>query len=104
MIDFHARDLAVQNAVSELTTLPNTGGLNLVDLQHIDLVTQTHADLAKFLPTLARCLREGDIGEASLAGTLTLRSLQDILLGADPSTSEIHNPPDNEAPGEMLLF
>ena len=105
MIDFHNRDLAVQNAISELTALPDTTGLNVVDLQHIDLVTQTHADLARFLPKLAQCLRENDVAEASLAGTLTLRSLRDILLGAEPSTAASHGTPipDND-PGEMHLF
>ena len=104
MIDFHDRDLAVQNAISELTSLPNVGGLNVVDLQHIDLVTQTHADLAQFLPKLAECLRDDDFGQASLAGTLTLRSLRDVLLGAEPSTAADFETQEEESPGEMLLF
>ena len=105
MIDFHNRDLAVQNAISELTALPDTLGLNVVDLQHIDLVTQTHADLAKFLPKLAQSLREEATSEASLAGTLTLRSLKDVLLGAEPSTAATQDPLLNESdPGEMHLF
>ena len=99
MVDYHARDLAVQNAVSELTSSPTTTGLNLADLQHIDLVTQTHADLARFLPRLAEGLRSTGGADPSLAGSLTLRSLQDVLL--NPAQDDAASQVD---PGEMDLF
>ncbi len=103
--DFHARDLAVQNAISEMTCAPETAGLNMTDLQHIDLVTQTHADLAKFLTKMAQGIRENEIAVHSLAGTLTLRSLQDTLL-ADPETDADNTGSngDDTDPGDMLLF
>jgi hypothetical protein len=80
MTDFHDRDIAVQTAVSDMTSTAEGHGLNFSDLQHIDLVTQVHEDLARFLPKLAQGLREGDLVENSLASTMTLRSLQDALL------------------------
>ena len=105
MSDFHVRDLAVQNAISEMTCSPDTAGLNMTDLQHIDLVTQTHADLAKFLARLAQSIRERDITEATLAGTLTLRSLQDTLLaGPEMGAGETSDAQDHSDPGDMLLF
>lgn len=105
MSDFHARDLAVQNAISEIACAPETAGLNMTDLQHIDLVTQTHADLAKFLTRLAQSIRENEVAAQTLAGTLTLRSLQDTLLAAPESKSGpvASSNPDPD-PGEMLLF
>ena len=105
MSDFHTRDLAVQNAISAMTCAPETAGLNMTDLQHIDLVTQTHADLAKFLTRLAQSIREDDLAETSLAGTLTLRSLQDTLLAApDADVTGETSADDQQDPGDMLLF
>lgn len=88
MTDFHERDIAVQNAVSDMTSTAEGHGLNFSDLQHIDLVTQIHQDLARFLPKLAQGLREGDLVENSLASTMTLRSLQDALLRGPVSNAE----------------
>ena len=105
MSDFHVRDLAVQNAISEMTCSPETAGLNMTDLQHIDLVTQTHADLAKFLKKLAQSVREQELAAQSLAGTLTLRSLQDVLLGApEDKNAEGEGGADDTDPGDMSLF
>ena len=105
MLDFHARDLAVQTAVSGLTSAPNTSGLNITDLQHIDLVTQTHADLAKFLRRLAEGLREDGFAHRSLAGSLTLRSLQDVLLNPVRSGANDEGPPEPQIEsGEIDLF
>jgi len=105
MIDFHSRDLAVQNAVSEITAIPTSSGMNMSDLQHIDLVTQTHADLARFLPLLAKSLRSGDVDEPNLKGSLTLRSLQDTLLNGPLSGTEIGIFGEVDAmAGDMDLF
>lgn len=104
MIDFHHRDLAVQNAVSDMTTNSGGNGLHLTDLQHIDLVTQTHADLARFLPKLAQGLRESSMSESNLASTMTLRSLQDALLRAPLSGDVEHVVDDQIDPGDMDLF
>ena len=111
MIDFHQRDLAVQNAISDMTSSPNSSGLNLTDLQHIDLVTQTHADLARFLPKLALGIRVNDIEEHSLASTMTLRSLQDALLhiplsgdGTDAGNGGSNGSDDGISAGDMDLF
>ncbi len=105
MTDFHARDIAVQDAVSDITSKPTSSGMNMSDLQHIDLVTQTHADLARFLPLLAKSLRSGDVSEQSLTGSLTLRSLQDALLKGPLSGTEIGVFGEgNETAGDMDLF
>lgn len=105
MVDFHSRDLAVQNAVSEITSTPTSSGMNMSDLQHIDLVTQTHADLARFLPLLAKSLRSGDVDEPDLKGSLTLRSLQDSLLKGPLSGTEIGMFCEMDAnAGDMDLF
>lgn len=105
MIDFHSRDLAVQNAVSEITTGPSSSGMNMSDLQHIDLVTQTHADLARFLPLLAQTLRSNDVNEHNLKGSLTLRSLQDTLMNGPLSGKDIGVFGEDEASaGDMDLF
>ena len=105
MVDFHTRDVAVQNAVSDMTQASGSLGLNMTDLQHIDLVTQTHADLAKFLPRLAESIRNREIAEQSLAGSLTLRSLQDTLLRPiRPPGPEVDPPEEGQDPGDMHLF
>jgi len=105
MIDFHSRDLAVQNAVSEITSSPVSSGMNMSDLQHIDLVTQTHADLARFLPLLAKNLRSGALDEPDLKGSLTLRSLQDTLIKGPLSGTEIGVFGETDAnAGDMDLF
>ena len=106
MRDYHDRDLALQNAVAGLTQMKESPvGINITDLQHLDLVTQTHGELAKFLPKLAQRLRDdNDVEDVCLAGTLTLRSLQDLLLGP---AGLIDAPPekvDEVDPGECLLF
>ena len=105
MNDFHGRDLAVQNAVSEITCASESSGMNISDLQHIDLVTQTHADLARFLPLLAKSLRSGAIDEPNLKGSLILRSLQDTLLNGPLSGQEIGVFGEADAvAGDMDLF
>ena len=102
--DFHDRDLAVQNALSDMTHSPGSAKLNMTDLQHIDLVTQTHDDLARLLSKLSQNIRAGDITEHSLAGTLTLRSLQDTLLRPPLNDDRDTSKRDELDPGEMDLF
>ncbi len=87
-----------------MTSSPGGSGLHLTDLQHIDLVTQTHADLARFLPKLAQGLREADLVENNLASTMTLRSLQDALLRAPLNGDVEHVVDDQIDPGDMDLF
>lgn len=96
MDQLHERDLALQDAVSDMTAKCS----DMVDLQHIDRVTQTHADLARFLPQLAECLVGRAIDHGSLAGALTLHSLQYLLLGlAADADVEFQ-----VEPGELALF
>ena len=104
MRDYHERDLALQNAVAGLTTQQVATGINITDLQHLDLVTQTHGELAKFLPKLAQRLREdNNVEDVCLAGTLTLRSLQDLLLGP-AGLMEVPSDVAEADPGEVFLF
>lgn len=53
MKELRDQDLALQNAVSELASKTAADGEQLVHIQHIDLITQTHEDLAPF-PTGTR--------------------------------------------------
>lgn len=76
---FHANDLALQGALSTLAShARETAGIG--DLQHVDLLTQVHRDLARLLPALASCLEGAPMDRRALKGTLTLRSLQDALI------------------------
>ena len=97
MATFKESDLALQTALSSLTQ--NTGSHpNMFQLQHIDLLTQTHCDLANMLPILAACLRGEQISREDLRSGLTLRSLQDALI--DPS----RDGEDLVEAGEISLF
>lgn len=100
MGQLHARDLALQDAVSDMTTRACEQGAGFADLQHIDLVTQTHADLARFLPQLADCLVGHPVHHRKLAHALTLHSLQNILLGLNTADDA----DDDTEAGELSLF
>lgn len=91
------QDLALQNAVSELASKSTAAGEQLVHIQHIDLITQTHEDLAQFLPELAACLESTNFDEGKLTQRLRMQSLKDQLLDA-----ELEPTPTN--PGDLLLF
>ena len=97
MDQMHRRDLALQDAISDLTELAAPGADSLRHIQHIDLVTQTHGELARFLPQLADCLVGHPVHHQKLAGALTLHSLQNLLLGHGAETDAV------EA-GELSLF
>ncbi len=99
MDQLHACDLALQDAVSDITSTAAGVPTDFSHLQHIDLVTQTHADLARFLPQLADCLVGHPVHQKKLAGALTLHSLQNLLLGLVSTTSE-----DEVEAGELSLF
>lgn len=93
---FHASDIALQSALSTLAShareAPGIG-----DLQHVDLLTQVHCDLARLLPALAACLEGTQMQRDALKGTLTLRSLQDGLI-------ERTGDDDRPEAGEVSLF
>ena len=96
MATFHSRDVALQDALSNMTRMSGeTGAMH--ELQHIDMLTQTHEDLAKLLPVLADCVRGTPTHLNQLKAALTLRSLQDKLL----DTNSDEAPPDT---GELSLF
>lgn len=79
METFRESDLALQNALSTLTR-ETSSSPNMFQLQHIDLLTQTHCDLARMLPILASSLRGEPKSLEDLRSGLTLRSLQDVLI------------------------
>ena len=93
---FHKSDLAVQNALSSVTGA-STAGPNMFELQHIDLITQSHQDLAELLAVLAACTRGRPTRKSELASALTLHSLKDNLLNPHHAREEV------EA-GELSLF
>ncbi len=96
METFHESDVALQNALSSLTA-GMSAPTAMHELQHIDLITQVHADLAKMLPVLARSLRSHPTPRDSLIASLTLRSLQEALI--EPSDGA-----DTPSAGELSLF
>lgn len=79
METFRESDFALQNALSSLTQ-ETSSRPNMFQLQHIDLLTQTHCDLARMLPILASSLRGEPTSLDDLRSGLTLRSLQKALL------------------------
>lgn len=83
MKELRDQDLALQNAVSELASKTAADGEQLVHIQHIDLITQTHEDLARFLPELAACLESTKFDQSKLTQKLRLQSLKDQLLDSE---------------------
>ena len=96
METFQRSDLALQNALSSLTQAPGAHP-NTFQLQHIDLLTQTHCDLARLFPLLAASLRGVRTTHDDLRKAMTLRSLRDALIDADPEGNAI-------PAGELSLF
>lgn len=98
MRSLHRQDLALQNAVSELAVYAPKDGAQVAHIQHIDLITQTHDDLSRFLPQLATALTETNFDEEKLAKMLRLQSLRDQLLNPnEPSKQDVSS-------GELSLF
>lgn len=95
MSDFREHDLDLQNALSAISAraraTPEMGYL-----QHVDLITQTHEDLAKLLARLAASLEGETTDINTLKQTLTLRSLQDSLING--------NAEEDVETGELSLF
>jgi hypothetical protein len=96
MASFHKSDLAVQDALSAITTSAMTGP-NMFELQHVDLITQSHQDLSELLAVLAACARGRRMRRSDLAEALTLHSLKDTLLSPHHSREEVKA-------GELSLF
>jgi hypothetical protein len=98
MHDLYLQDLALQNAISKFAVNANAS-TEVAHIQHIDLITQTHEDLAQFLPELAMALKQTGFDENKLAKRLRLQSLRDQLLrNANPADA-------NETPsGDLSLF
>lgn len=96
MASFHKSDLAVQNALSALVDSA-AAGPNMFELQHVDLITQCHQDLAELLAVLAAWARGRPTNKSEISSSLTLHSLKDNLLAPH------HSREDVEA-GELSLF
>lgn len=93
---YHLRDVALQNALSSMAS-DAISPPEMRELQHIDLLTQTHFDLSQLLPVLSACVRGVPTALADLRDALALRSLQDALIDKDCDE------PGVEA-GELSLF
>ncbi|MEM6388053.1 MAG: hypothetical protein AAF718_17645 [Pseudomonadota bacterium] len=96
MQDFHRSDEALQVALSSLAEGTDTAP-TLFELQHVDLLTQSHFDLGKLMSVLAEAARGKAVNRGDLRDALTLRSLQDSLIDSQAQ------PKQNEA-GELSLF
>ena len=97
LMSFHRSDIALQGALSKLAAHVRTDA-DIVDLQHVDLVTQTHSDLARLLSEMASCVSGRPTSRGDLKSVLTLRSLQDSLIEASASADT------GPAPGDLTLF
>jgi hypothetical protein len=96
MESFFQSDLALQDAIANLSATASSA-VDVTSLQHADLLTQTHADLARLLGALSDVLGGEAIGLGDLKKTLTLRSLETALF--DPDDAD----PAPES-GELSLF
>ena len=99
MHDLHRQDLALQKAISNLAVNATDTYEEVAHIQHIDLITQTHEDLARFLPELATALERTDFDYETLAERLRLQSLRDQLLKKNNSSDETE-----PVAGELSLF
>lgn len=97
LMSFHHSDVALQNALSTLAARARATP-EMVDLQHVDLVTQAHSDLARLMSELAACLAGRPTRIEDLKSALTLRSLRESLIESSDA------PGPNHAPGDLLLF
>ena len=97
MANMRASDLALQNALSSLAVHARSSP-EMNHLQHVDLLTQTHGDLANFLPTLAAALKGETVNKDALQSRLSLRSLRDTLF-VEPETQS-----RDFEPGDLSMF
>ena len=84
MGSFHERDMALQDALANLSPNAATPS-HLTDLQHVDLLTQSHCDLSNLLKLLSEWAHGKPTFVIDLQDALTLRSLQDKLITATPA-------------------
>ncbi len=96
MEELHRSDEALQKALSSLANGGDTEP-TLFELQHVDLLTQSHFDISKLTRVLANWARGTNVTKQDLRKALTLRSLQDKLVDARPGSETV------EA-GELSLF
>lgn len=97
LLSLHRSDIALQSALSKLAAHVKATP-DIVDLQHVDLVTQTHSDLAMLLSELAGCMSGRPTSRQDLKAVMTLRSLQDSLIEQSAGSGTA------TAPGELALF
>ncbi len=94
----HDADLQLQEALSTLAirakSVPEVGCL-----QHVDLLTQTHCDLARLLAVLASSMNSNSVERDALKASLSLKSLQDTLFDGDERQED-----DPQEAGDMVLF
>jgi len=79
MEDLHRSDEALQTALSSLAN-GSDAAPTLFELQHVDLLTQSHFDVSKLVRVLANWARGKPTSREDLTAALTLRSLQDKLV------------------------
>ncbi|MDJ0640792.1 MAG: hypothetical protein QNJ20_18390 [Paracoccaceae bacterium] len=96
MESVHEDDLMLQTALSKIAPHVRSNS-EMIDLQHVDLLTQLHKDIAAALRALADVEINTQIPKGTLRSKLTLRSFQDALLDGGATTK----PQDS---GELSLF
>lgn len=78
--DLHLDGLAIQRDISDLINYLDDIPEDLRDIQRLDSLSQTHADLAAFVQTLSQDLEAGMVDNCRLRDALRLGAMKKILL------------------------
>ena len=75
----HQEDIALQAAICVLVSNSESALQHTKDLQHVDLITQFHANMSRLLPVLAQQLEKSEFSREALLEELNLQSLRDCF-------------------------
>ena len=72
-------DIALQAAICVSVSNSESALQHTKDLQHVDLITQFHANMSRLLPVLAQQLEKSEFSREALLEELNLQSLRDCF-------------------------
>ena len=75
----HQEDIALQADICVLVSNSESALQHTKDLQHVDLITQFHANMSRLLPVLAKQLEKNEFSREALLEELNLQSLKDCF-------------------------
>lgn len=97
--DLHLDGLAIQRDLGDLITAVEVAPEHLADIQRLDSMSQTHADLSAFVQVLAQDVETGCVDNDRLRDALRLGAMKKILL--DEHTAD-HT--SNHREGDVAFF